>query len=250
MNIHEAAAELNGRQYRDECSNDLHRRMKAAGIVAVFGGSDDLVYFAGAANDELGASDGSEYFFTREGLLENKCCDDCAYFEKIERLATPVRAKWSDGGFSWRYETTIPHEKFVIMEDDDTYCEGIVFSLKDVPVASDPSGSVSGRVAEILAPMKDSLLDGIEDRVRALFAEHLPDCADESAVRAAALAFDLERRRSIRAVEAEEEMKGHPPRDVLDAMIAIGPIGNARAAVQATKKSILKRIQSGEFPIA
>jgi hypothetical protein len=142
MDVKQAAAELDGRQYRDECSSDLHRRMKAAGIVAVFGGSDDLIYFAGAANDECGARNGSEYFFTADGLLENECCDDCRYFARIEAEAVVVRAVWNDSGFSWRYQTEIPHEKFVIMEDDDKYCEGIVFALKDV-------GERNGRSSEV-----------------------------------------------------------------------------------------------------
>ena len=133
MDVKQAAEALNGRQYRDECPTALHKEMAAAGIVAVYGGSDDLVYFSGAANDELGARNGSEYFFTDEGLLENKCGErDCPYYWKLAKHAAVVTAVWDDGGYSWRYRSDIPHEKFVILEDDDTYCEGIVFALSDV----------------------------------------------------------------------------------------------------------------------
>lgn len=241
MDVKQAAAELNGRQYRDECSKDLHLRMKAAGIVAVFGGSDDLVYFAGAANDERGAWNGGEYFFSSDGLLENECGDDCRYFERLEALATPVRAIWNDGGFSWRYETTIPHEKFVIMEDDDTYCEGIVFALENVG-----GTRLSSRVADIIRKGDIVFPDTIADETQAFIEKHLPKCGDVATVMAIALAINSERTRCARLVETEEELPGDPPQKVIDAMIAVGPIGNARSAVRATKQSILNRIHSGE----
>lgn len=205
MDVRQAAAELNGRQYRDECSNDLHRRMKAAGIVAVFGGSDDLVYFAGAANDERGAGNGSEYFFSSDGLLENECGDDCRYFQRIEALATPVRAIWSDGGFSWRYETTIPHEKFVIMEDDDTYCEGIVFALEDVH-----GTKLADRVADILAKTSPAFGEDVRADTEAFIRKHLPKCGDVDTVKAVAMAINSERQRCMRIVENEEEFDGNP----------------------------------------
>jgi hypothetical protein len=246
MDVKQAAAELNGRQYRDECSKDLHNRMKAAGIVAVFGGSDDLVYFAGAANDERGAWNGGEYYFSSDGLLENECDDDCRYFARIEALATPVRAIWSDGGFSWRYETTIPHEKFVIMEDDDTYCEGIVFALENVH-----GTRLASRAADILRRGDIVFPDGIADETQAFIQKHLPKCADVATVMAIALAINSERTRCARIVEAEEEYPlGQPPHGV--DRFAPGPDGCGRArpprpeTVRMTKQSILDRIHSGQ----
>ncbi|NTF23505.1 hypothetical protein G6L37_34610 [Agrobacterium rubi] len=206
MDVKQAAAELNGRQYRDECSRDLHQRMKAAGIVAVFGASDDLVYFAGAADDELGARNGSEFYFSSDGLLENRCEDDCRYFKHIEALATPVRAIWSDGGFSWRYETTIPHEKFVIMEDDDTYCEGIVFALQNVG-----GTKLSSRAADIIRSGDLVFPDVIADETQALIEKHLPNCSDVATVTAIARILNSERTRCARIVEsvARSQPPGH-----------------------------------------
>lgn len=133
MDLKQAAAEFDGRQYGDECNSDLHRRLKTAGIVAVFGGSDDLIYFAGAANDELGARNGKPFYFTNKGLLLNECGHkDCPYYEREEASAAVVTAVWNDGGFSWRYKTELPHETFIIYEGSETYCEGIVFALKDI----------------------------------------------------------------------------------------------------------------------
>jgi hypothetical protein len=135
MTRDEAAAALNGNQYREEGSNELFQAMKRAGLVAIFGASDDLMEIRGAVYDEIGCYDGEAALFTREGLLKSACEDnECPYFAKQQESATAIEAMWDDGsGYSWRYDTVIPHAKFVIKEDDDNYCEGIVFALADVP---------------------------------------------------------------------------------------------------------------------
>lgn len=134
MDATEAAAKLDGNEYSKEGSKDLFAAMKAAGLVAVFGASDDLMEFRGAIHDEAGTYGGGEVHLTRDGLLQNECeDDDCPHFARLKKTTPTVTAKWDDGGFSWRYETAIPHVKFVIKEDDENYCEGIVFALVDIP---------------------------------------------------------------------------------------------------------------------
>lgn len=134
MNAAEAAKQLDGNQYGEEGSRDLFAAMKAAGLVAVFGASDDLMEFRGAINEELSAYEGTTAYLTPNGLVENDCDSDrCPHFARARQKAATIKAKWDDGGFSWRYETKIPCERFVIKEDDEPYCEGIVFALADVP---------------------------------------------------------------------------------------------------------------------
>lgn len=134
MTRDEAAAKMDGNEYRKEGSKELFSEMKAAGLVAVFGGSDDQMQFAGAFFDELDVYGGGVAHLTNKGLLTNPCeCGDCPYFADIQEKAAAIEAIWDDGGFSWRMDTSIPHAKFVIMEDGDTYCEGLVFALADVP---------------------------------------------------------------------------------------------------------------------
>lgn len=134
MDVNEAAGLLDGSEYGEEGSRELFAAMKAAGLVAVFGASDDLMEFRGAVDDEAGAYGGGIVRFTRDGLLRNECENDrCPYHAREKAKAATVKALWSDGGFSWRYETSIPHAKFTVREDGDTYCEGIVFALADVP---------------------------------------------------------------------------------------------------------------------
>lgn len=47
--------------------------------------------------------------------------------------AAKITAIWDNYGYSWTYKTTIPHETFEIMEGEQKYCRGIVFSTDDLP---------------------------------------------------------------------------------------------------------------------
>jgi hypothetical protein len=135
MDIHEAASKLDGCQYRKEGTRELFAEMKAAGLVAVFGASDDLMEFRGAIYDEEGA--GTAYL-TPKGLLRNSCSDeDCPYFFSIRAKAATIEALWcAEPAVSWTYRTAIPHALFWVYEDDDRYCRGIVFALAEVPEAT------------------------------------------------------------------------------------------------------------------
>lgn len=135
------AAILSGREYTKEITKEEAAQAKAAGLVVVYGASDDLMEFSGAIRDELGAFDGTTAYLTNEGLLTNDCEDsDCPFFKKMKDKAATIKAAWhnngsADGGFTWTYETAIPHETFEITDGEERYCRGIVFALKDVVTA-------------------------------------------------------------------------------------------------------------------
>lgn len=57
--------------------------------------------------------------------------EDCPHFQRAKANASTIKAIWSDGEYSWRYETAIPCERFVVKEDGEPYCQGIVFALAD-----------------------------------------------------------------------------------------------------------------------
>ena len=138
MTVRDAVQALHGCEYRQEGSRELFKRMKAAGLVAVFGGSDDLIYFAGAEDDELDAGDGSLFPFTSAGLVRNDCDNDaCPYFGAAKRDAVTIVAYFGRNYTTWSYETDIPHETFDVLEDDEVYCRGLVFALADVRPAKD-----------------------------------------------------------------------------------------------------------------
>lgn len=138
MDIQAAAQALDGNEYGSEGSKELFAQMKEAGLVAVFGYSDDNMEFRGAIYDEVPCFEGGTAYITRDGLLENPCSDaDCPYHEKAMARAAEVEAIWcpdDDPGLSWVYVTDIPCETFLIKEGDETYCRGIVFALADVPI--------------------------------------------------------------------------------------------------------------------
>src|ERR1035437_1391976 len=137
MNTTELAALLNGREYRKEMSLGEQADAKAAGLVVVFGASDDLMEFRGAINDELGANNGTTAYLTNEGMVENDCeNDDCPHFKKLKAMAATISSMWCEHAdhpsLSWTFRTEIPHEEFTINEDGEPYCIGIVFALADV----------------------------------------------------------------------------------------------------------------------
>jgi hypothetical protein len=138
VNAKDLADKLNGRQYTSEISRQEAAAAKSAGLVVVHGGSDDLIYFAGAISDELGAGNGAEFLVDAEGILPDwdavESKDATVSYLRREPNAKKITAHWCDksSGFDWSYKTDIPHHQFEILDGPDMYCRGIVFSLKDL----------------------------------------------------------------------------------------------------------------------
>lgn len=129
----ELANILNGREYGEEITDDEAKLAASNGLVVVFGYSDDNMVLRGAIDDEEHCYDGGYALVTKNGILQNQCdCDECPYFEKEKKQAQKIKAIWDIDGYSWVYETEIPHATFEIFEDSETYCRGIVFSLDDI----------------------------------------------------------------------------------------------------------------------
>lgn len=129
LTVQAAAEALNNSEYRQEGSRELWASMKAAGLVAVFGASDDLMELRGAIDDEVGAYNGTTVFLTPTGLLE-ECESDCPHSRHAAKQAVGLSAVWcAVGEPAWTYKTAIPHETFNVLEDGEPYCRGIVFDL-------------------------------------------------------------------------------------------------------------------------
>lgn len=131
MNMKELAALLNGRKYGNEITRDEERMARAAGLVVLFGYSDDNAEFRGAINDEAGCYGGGTIYLDADGLVSLENCDneDCKLRKQYLARCKAVEAVWSEGGYAWTYKTNIPHETFEIFEDGEKYCRGIVFEL-------------------------------------------------------------------------------------------------------------------------
>ena len=133
MKTKEFAALLNNRQYRNEITRAEASQAEKYNFVIVFGASDDLMEFRGAINKELGAYEGVTAYLDADGLVLNECDNErCPYAKKMAITAKKIKQVWDKDGYSWIYETDIPHETFDILEDGEKYCRGIVFSLDAV----------------------------------------------------------------------------------------------------------------------
>ena len=144
MTAKELAATLTGREAGEEIMMGEERDIKDAGLVVVYGYSDDNVEFCGAINDEVGSYDGGTVYLTENGILESPSCEcaedcDCPYFDAARKKAKTIKAVWHDeGNPCWTFETNIPHETFEIMEEDEVFCKGIVFYMADLEVQYEP----------------------------------------------------------------------------------------------------------------
>jgi len=140
MTREEAAVLLNGFEYPAREIEAHAKALKAAGLVAVFGMSDDLMEFRGAIHDEVGAYDNATVLIDTEGLIptfdavsdEGDEAAMASYFRRKPN-GVVVEAIWSpdEPEASWLIRTAIPHATFDIMEDGDLFCRGVVFALAD-----------------------------------------------------------------------------------------------------------------------
>lgn len=128
------AKQLDGREYGSEIGRGEEQSAKTAGLVIVFGYSDDNVEFRGVIHDEVGLYGAGDVFVNTTGVLpshEDCECEFCG-FKQAKAKAKKIRAVWDRGGYSWIYETDIPHATFEILDDGEKYCRGIVFKLEDL----------------------------------------------------------------------------------------------------------------------
>lgn len=133
MTIKEFADGLSGREYREEITPGEEKLAKELGFVVVFGYSDDNVEFCGAINDEVGCYEGRTILLDADGIFETECNpDECSLLRRHLNQCKTIDAIWDTEGYSWTYQTDIPHETFDIFEDGEKYCRGIVFDLKEV----------------------------------------------------------------------------------------------------------------------
>ena len=135
MTSKELAALLDCNQYGKEITKEQETLAKDNGLVVVYGYSDDNVELVGAFDDEVGAFDGTTFYVTREGVLQEPDCgyDGCKYFEAAKANAQEIKAIWGNtGNPCWSFETTIPYETFRIYEDEELFCVGIVFSVDQI----------------------------------------------------------------------------------------------------------------------
>lgn len=132
------AAMLDGRQYGSEITKEEERVAADAGLVVVFGYSDDNVELRGAIDAEVSAYNGTTVRLDGSDVLENDCeNEDCPHFERAMARAPFFRARWCapDAKAAWTFDVLWPHATFTIFEDGEPFCVGVVFALSDALAA-------------------------------------------------------------------------------------------------------------------
>jgi hypothetical protein len=121
----EFALKLDGREYGSEITREEHKEAHENGLVVVYGASDDLIEFNGCIDDEFSCWRGADFGIKRK---------DMSVKEEYQGNKNRIKAIWNNKelGTSWNYETNIPHATFKIVEEEDLYCIGIVFSIYDL----------------------------------------------------------------------------------------------------------------------
>lgn len=142
MEKEELALKLNGVEYRNELSDDLHHAAKECGLIVIYGGSDDLLYLGGVGNDEIGCYNGGDLVICKDGDaemveylidLEGEDNERLLKLDQSKSAGNIVEAQWCEvDGYSWTYKTKLPHARFDVIEDGDKYCRGIVIDIKDL----------------------------------------------------------------------------------------------------------------------
>ena len=128
------ATEITQCQYGNELTPEQREYAKENNIVVVYGGSDDLVYFAGAIEDEVGCWDGGVLLFNRYGdIIDAKTglnqfgeMPDNPCFNELTINCCPRGLDCY-----WSYDLDVDHALFRVYEDDELYCIGLVFQLDD-----------------------------------------------------------------------------------------------------------------------
>lgn len=137
----ELAARLNGREYGSEITEAEEAEAAAAGLLVVFGASDDLLEFRGAFSDEIGCYEGATVQVAPTRALpqwDDFDKDDEAEVQQYfadKSVAKPVTATWDAEGYSWVITSDVPHATFEVMEDGEKYCRGLVLAIADLQAA-------------------------------------------------------------------------------------------------------------------
>ncbi|MDF8363309.1 MULTISPECIES: hypothetical protein [Achromobacter] len=163
----ELASRLHNRQYGNEITSEEEKEAGRAGLLIVFGASDDLLEFRGAFRDQAGAYDSATVQFHAGGALPawddlDKTNEDdvLQYFEQ-KMNANQVTAHWDHEGYSWFIEPGmgLGYAVFDVLEDDERYCRGIVIDMARSPREWRTTGRYHGLTGEFAFNAAKALRD-------------------------------------------------------------------------------------------
>ena len=152
MDAKTAATAMDHIEYPVAGRKDLFAELKAAGLVAVFGASDDLIEFRGAIRDEDDVCNGGTVHINAQGVVRNECDnDDCPNFPPALTGTKTIEAIWcpENQDVSWIYKTDIPHETFKVMDGNEVW--------KSLPVASETASREVQRLTAENSRLKSAI---------------------------------------------------------------------------------------------
>lgn len=129
--IQDFAAALDGREYKQEITPDEIAAARDAGVVIIYGKSDDTTVLCGAIDAETDTSGGGTIYLTAEDGLFEDCPCDCIHSRRAKARAKVVDVRFCKGAYVWSYDTDLPHATFEIRDNQPNsknikFCEGIV----------------------------------------------------------------------------------------------------------------------------
>lgn len=143
MDAKTLALQLNGMEYPFQLPPSLRQPVKDAGLVVLYGASDDLFELEGAIRHEGDAREGTKILIHAKGVLGSR--DDVDTDEDMQawldqkRASRLFTAHWAKNDASWSYSTDVVHETFRIMENDEVYCIGMVFHVDALSLPEAPT---------------------------------------------------------------------------------------------------------------
>ena len=141
MTKEQLAEKLNGREYLDEITDEECAAAKAAGLVVIFGYSDDNVELRGAIKEEIGMWDGGTLYLHQGGVLDDPDAVDCdrclKRLKEEQKKCVAIGCCWDANPYSWLIKPdtdgSIPFAPFEIVEGKEKFCRGIVVELNVLP---------------------------------------------------------------------------------------------------------------------
>lgn len=144
MNITDFASKLNGRNYRDEITDEEIQIAKDNNLLIVFGYSDDCVELRGAVYEEF--SEGNTILIGKPNetiMVEVNDIEDwedfIGVYKKFDKIGAiqvencqkePTNYITSEYGMNgWEFETDLPCARFEIFDDEETHGIGLVIDL-------------------------------------------------------------------------------------------------------------------------
>lgn len=124
----ELAALIGTFDYEDKFTQNVIKTATLNGLVIVTAIGDDVIKFQGSIKDEADCLHGGDVFLAREGeevIVFKKQCPDKTRI-KIQGVWEKYRT------YTWKFRTLLPHSKFTLNRNGKKWCEGIVFSVKDI----------------------------------------------------------------------------------------------------------------------